>query len=187
MNPGRGAHVLVVFLSPASMRFHPKSRASTDHAPGPSSTNAAPMVPNRTFAHTSPGREMVFHNPRAATSDPEIGVHKPATRSIALTIASTTRMAGSLGGRVRSLVSSGAMIAIPATHRIKRRPTPGQPQANVENRRRKIASCPASPAKRPGVAGAQRMLNESVARAFQQSSNMRIMGSSTPRDTTDLG
>jgi hypothetical protein len=129
-----------LFQSRTSIRFHPKSRASTDHVPGPSSAKAAPMVPNKMLAHGSAGCEMAFQNPKTATSAPAMGVHKPASKSIPVAIASTSAT-GSIGGPVRSLMSPEAITLIPAISRSKRRPAPGQPQANVENRRRKTTPC----------------------------------------------
>jgi hypothetical protein len=79
------------------MRLHPKSLASTDHAPGPIIASAAPMVPNNMLAHGSPGWEAAFQSPRTAASDPETGVHKPTIRSIPVMTASVTLITGSIG------------------------------------------------------------------------------------------
>jgi hypothetical protein len=83
-----------------SMRRQPKRRASTDQAPGPSSARAAPIVAKKMHAHGSPGREMIFHSPRIATSDPEIGVHKPTSKNAPTAIASPSRAAGAVCNRV---------------------------------------------------------------------------------------
>jgi len=64
------------------MRFHPKRRASTDQAPGPSSARAAPKVPNRMGIEGSPACERMFHSSMSVTTDPAIGVHRPTTNSI---------------------------------------------------------------------------------------------------------
>jgi hypothetical protein len=120
------------------MRFHPKRRASTDQAPGPSSARAAPRVPSMILGHGSPGCENVFHSAMMVTSAPAIGVHKPANRSSPAPAASTCNMAGAIGSPPRSVVMRGTTIAIPATNRMIKRPTPGEPRANVENSRRTI-------------------------------------------------
>jgi hypothetical protein len=103
------------------------------------------MVPKKMLAHGSPGCEMALLSPRIATNDPEMGIHNPASRSIPATIPSTSRMADSICGPPRSFMSPEAIIAIPATSRRNRRPTPGQPWANVEYRRRRSAPSQGSP------------------------------------------
>jgi hypothetical protein len=62
------------------MRLHPKSRASTDHRPGPNIARAAAMVPvNRpTTGCSSILRICEISN--AATTAPATGVHRPTTR-----------------------------------------------------------------------------------------------------------
>jgi hypothetical protein len=122
------------------MRFHPKRRASTDQAPGPSSASAALMVPNRMLGHGSPVSENAFHSETIATSAPAMGVHKPATRRSPAATASTCTMTGVIGRPIgrppRSSATPRKIIAMPATNRMTRRPTPGEPRANVEKRRR---------------------------------------------------
>jgi hypothetical protein len=119
------------------MRFHPKSRASTDHAPGPSSAKATPRVPKRILAHGSPGCQKVSQTSKTATSAPETGVHKPASSSIPVAVASTHRAVGSVGGSTRSIVTARPINVIPATSRMNKSPAPGQPRAKVENSRRR--------------------------------------------------
>ena len=87
------------------MRFHPKSRESTDQPPGPSSARAAPRVPSMILGHGSPGCENAFHSAMIATSAPAIGVHKPANRNSPAPTASTCNMAGVVGGPPRSVVT----------------------------------------------------------------------------------
>ena len=118
------------------MRFHPNSRASTDHAPGPSSANAAPMVAMKMQAEGSPGRVMMFHSASAATSEPASGVHNPASRSIPIMLATTGSAMNWMDGAVCSLANPWRMSEAPATRRMSRRPAPGHPGAKVENRRR---------------------------------------------------
>jgi len=118
------------------MRFHPKRRASTDQPPGPSSARAAPRVPSKILGHGSPGCENAFHSAMIATTAPAMGVHKPTSRSSPAPTASTHNKAGAIGSPPRSVVTPRTTIAIPTTNRMIRRPTPGEPRANVENSRR---------------------------------------------------
>jgi len=117
------------------MRFQPKSRASTDQTPGPSSAKATPIVPNRMLAHGSPDLEIELHSASTATNDPAMGVHRPANRNIPTMIANMS----TTGGPARGRVAACAISAAPVTSRMKRRPTPGQPHANVEYSLRTIA------------------------------------------------
>src|SRR5262249_36492742 len=89
------------------------------------------------WAHGSPGCEMEFQNPSAATKEAVIGVHRPAISRIPLTIAMAPKTVHAAGSPARSLVSQYAITAIPATNRMRRRPAPGQAWAKDENRRRK--------------------------------------------------
>ena len=121
-----------------SMRFHPNSRASTDHAPGPMSAKAAPMVAMRMQAEGSLGRvAIMFHVASATASEPASGVHMPANRSIPIVIAETAKTEKWNDGPASSLSSPWITKQNPATSRISNRPAPGQPGANVENNRRK--------------------------------------------------
>jgi len=124
-----------------SRRFHPKSRASTDQAPGPSSARAAPTVPRRIEIHESPGCEKRSQNARIATSIPATGVHRPANKNIPAPIASRDNMGGPIDGPPHDLAASRSIIATPATTRSRSRPAPGQPWANVEYNRRKGGPC----------------------------------------------
>src|SRR6185369_11695213 len=77
---------------------------------------------------------------RTGTSHPKIGVQRPTTRSNPVTNEIRATKVEIIQGSVRSLISAGDTSAIPATTRSSRRPTPGQPNAKVENRRRTITS-----------------------------------------------
>jgi hypothetical protein len=118
------------------MRFHPKRRASTDQAPGPSSARAAPRVPSMIQRHGSPGCEKACHHAMTATNTPAMGVEKPASRSIPTHVVTAGRIADPTGGPLSSFVMPCTINAIPADSRINRRPMPGEPWANVENSRR---------------------------------------------------
>ena len=120
------------------MRFHPKSRASTDHTPGPMSAKAAPMVAMRMQAEGSLGRvTMMFHVASATASEPASGVHKPANRNIPMMIAEKAKTEKWSDDPASSLSNPWITKQNPATSRISNRPAPGQPGANVENNRRK--------------------------------------------------
>jgi hypothetical protein len=122
--------------SRTSIRRHPKRRASTDHAPGPSNANAAPMVARKIQADGSPDRETAYQSARAPARDPAMGVHSPAIREIPAATATTCKIADSRVAPANNRVTPLPAKAIPATNRINRRPAPGEPPAKVENRRR---------------------------------------------------
>ena len=61
------------------MRFHPKSRASTDQRPGPSIASAAAMVAANRAANGS-AAVRVCEISITATTAPATGVHSPVTR-----------------------------------------------------------------------------------------------------------
>ena len=87
-----------------SMRFHPKSRASTDQAPGPSSAREAPRVPSRIYTHGSPECENVLHSSITTTIVPAMGVHNPANRSIPAPAARTCSVAATVECPPRSVM-----------------------------------------------------------------------------------
>jgi hypothetical protein len=125
------------FFLRTSIRFHPKSRASADHSPGPKSARAIPMVARKMFAQGSPGCVMLFHTPSTATRDPAMGVHKPASSSIPAAVPIAFGMNNCAGCPLHNPISPWPMSELPATNRIMSRPVPGQPVAKVENSRRK--------------------------------------------------
>jgi len=115
-----------------SMRFHPKRRASTDQAPGPSMARAAPTVANNTLVQMFPGSKKTFQISMTAASVPAMGVHKPAINSNPAPVVITDSTVRKIEGWLDSLAASRTINAIPATRRMSRRPAPGQPWANVE-------------------------------------------------------
>ena len=74
---------------------------------------------------------------RAVTSVPARGVHKPARSNSARPMATAHRAIVWGEGPLLSFSTARQIKAVPTTRRKSRRPTPGQPLANVENRRRK--------------------------------------------------
>jgi hypothetical protein len=63
--------------SPIEMRFLPNSRASRDHAPGPSIANPAAIAVTMTESQNSLILATVTHISKIATATAEIGVHRP--------------------------------------------------------------------------------------------------------------
>ena len=124
----------------ASMRFHPKRRASIDHKPGPNIARAALAVPNSSQTHLSPGSVSIFQISINAMEVPTIGVHKPTISSIPAPVKSTAGIVTFIGGgSLHSLKPARTTSAEPTTKRMRSKPAPGQPPANVEYRRRKNA------------------------------------------------
>jgi len=120
------------------MRFQPKRRASMDHKPGPNIASAAPAVPNKSQTHLSPGSTIIFQSSISATKLPTMGVHNPATRRMPAPIESTARIVTFKGGSIHSLEAARTTSAEPITKRMKSKPVPGQPPANVEYSRRTL-------------------------------------------------
>jgi hypothetical protein len=119
------------------MRFHPKRRASMDHRPGPNIARAAAAVPNSSHTHLSPATVSIFQISINAMEVPTIGVHKPTMSRIPVPIKSTAGIVTFIGGgSLHSLKSARTISADPTTKRMRSKPVPGQPPANVEYRRR---------------------------------------------------
>lgn len=116
--------------------FLPKSRASIDQAPGPIIARVAPRVAKTRGSQKSPPPpEKAIHNSRPAMSAPAIGVHRPTKRrSVApasINCATSDACCATPWKRtIRQHIKAAAVIK-----RWRRRPTPGNPLANVENRR----------------------------------------------------
>ena len=125
-----------------SIRFHPYRRLSSDQKPGPANAEAAAIVAMKMCVERDPSSHGIAQSSRAATSVPATGVHKPARSSSARPMATThTAMIRGEGPPFSSSITR-QIRAIPTTRRNSKRPTPGQPRANVENRRRKtLSSC----------------------------------------------
>jgi hypothetical protein len=79
----------------------------------------------------------IFQTSVMATETPAMGVHKPTIKKIP---PPTKSMAGivtfSGGGSLNSVKIALPASAEPTTNRIRSKPVPGQPPANVEYRRR---------------------------------------------------
>ena len=121
------------------MRFHPKRRASIDQRPGPNIARAAPAVPNNSHTHRSPDSMTIFQSSMKAIETPTIGVHKPTIKRIPAPIESTAGITIFKPGSGQSLEIARTISADPTTSRIRSKPEPGQPPANVEYKRRNRA------------------------------------------------
>lgn len=118
------------------MRFQPKRRASMDHKPGPNMARAAPTVPNNSQTHLSPVRVSIFQISINAMEAPTTGVHKPMIRRTPAPIKSTAGIVTFIGGWIDSIKPERSTSAQPITKRMRSKPVPGQPPANVEYSRR---------------------------------------------------
>jgi len=122
----------------ASTRFHPKRCASMDHSPGPNIARARAPVPNSSQTHLSPLIVSIFQISINATEAPTIGVHTPTISRTPAASKSTAGIVTLIGGRsVDSLRPARTISAEPMTARMRSKPAPGQPPANVEYKRRK--------------------------------------------------
>ncbi len=113
-----------------------------DQAPGPTIAKAAPRTACMMAIHGSPecekNREKAIDTLTIAASVPATGVHKPIKRSIPAPIPIICRTTVINGGAASTLAIPKWMSAAAVSSRRSRRPRPGQPLANVENRRCKI-------------------------------------------------
>ncbi len=117
------------------MRFHPKRRASTDHKPGPSIARAPPKVPRRSATNGSPRCARLRKASKKTMKLPTMGVHNPGIRRIPEKPHATNNRR--LAGRsCDGMEYARRIITEPQITRIKSKPIPGQPPANVEYRRR---------------------------------------------------
>jgi len=120
----------------ASTRFHPKRRASIDHRPGPNIARVPLTVPSNTQSHKSPGIVRIFQTSMTATEVPTMGVHRPSIKKIPdpKRIAEVIVMFSGASPHSRKVARTTSMQ--PMTKRMRSKPMPGQPLANVEYRRR---------------------------------------------------
>ena len=123
----------------ARMRFLPKSFASTDQAPGPIIARVAPKVAKRIGTHEVSKRAKTIQSSAIATRAPMMGVHNPRARKIpavAPTILGAVKIRGDC---FTSVAIAEEKSATPASNRWTNKALPGQPFANVENKRCKSA------------------------------------------------
>lgn len=127
------------------MRFHPNSRASIDHTPGPNMAREAARVARSTQASLSAGMMANLEISITATRVPIIGVQKPTMRRAPAPASRMEVMAMSRGGLERRAEAASAARANPTTALINTRPVPGQPPAKVEYKRRNWRTLPSYP------------------------------------------
>ena len=120
----------------ASMRFHPKSRASIDTRPGPSIASAPAMVAARRRPTGGSPVVKISEIATTATTAPATGVHNPAMRRSPATASNAQATIVCNGGSLQSRGPAYQRRTAPTTSRISSKPIPGQPPANVEYRRR---------------------------------------------------
>jgi len=118
------------------MRFQPKRRASTDHKPGPNIARPPPMVASKSGDHGSPARVRTCPNASKATSVPAIGVHRPGIRRIPDPARNAEVIVVCVGGLLHRVELARTTSAEPPIRRMRSKPMPGQPLANVEYNRR---------------------------------------------------
>jgi hypothetical protein len=138
----RGGRIQLV-RSRTSIRRQPKRRASTDHAPGPSSPRAAPIAASRNEGPvTISGNDGVARPAKIAQRlgkarrNPATGVHKPGNNSAPAAMFSTPGMAVPIASPPLNACSPLAIAAAPPAIRSRSRPAPGAPRAKVEKSRR---------------------------------------------------
>jgi len=110
-----------------------------DHKPGPNIARAAAVVAKSSQTHLSPGSTTIFQISISATEVPAMGVHKPRISSIPAPIKSTAGIHTFMAGSAHSLKLARTINAEPTTRRMRSKPVPGQPPANVEYKRRKTS------------------------------------------------
>ena len=132
----RGARLDYFLRNGASMRLHPKSRASTDQRPGPNIARAAAMVPvSRPTTGCSSNLRICEISIRATTA-PATGVHSPTTRRSPGRASDAELSAMRNDGSCHRLRPVPRTSTPPTTPRISSKPIPGQLSANVEYSRR---------------------------------------------------
>lgn len=118
-----------------STRLHPKRRASIDHRPGPNIARAQLMVASKMATNGSPTWETLLHNSMKPTEMPAIGVQAPAMRRIPQTATTIVAIVAWLGASIQNAGFARRISATQRMTRIRSRPIPGQPPANVEYKR----------------------------------------------------
>ena len=126
----------LVLRGGASMRFHPNSRASTDHRPGPNIARAAAVVPARRHTNRSSPDVRIWEISITAMTAPAKGVHSPAASRSPEPASDAAGRAIGNAGSVHSCGPARTRRTEPTTRRMSSKPIPGQLPANVEYRRR---------------------------------------------------
>lgn len=124
------------------MRFHPNRRASIDHRPGPNIARAAPNVATRMYSVLGACAVRKANVSVRATRVPTIGVNSPRVRRIPAVVRRADTIAVAAGGSLSAVEPTLSIKTVPTTTRIRMRPTPGQPPAKVEYKRRNGRTSP---------------------------------------------
>jgi hypothetical protein len=119
------------------MRFHPKSRASTDQRPGPNIAKAPAMVPTRRHPTRSTSTVRICDISMMAASVPASGVHSPATRRSPDPARDAEVSVVWNGESLHSPGLARRRRTEPTTRRMSSKAIPGQLAVNEEYRRRK--------------------------------------------------
>lgn len=114
------------------MRFHPKSRASTDQRPGPNIARAPAMVAARRHTTRPSSTVRICEISRMAASVPARGVHSPASRRSPDPTRDAELSVVWNGGSLHSPGLAREMMTEPTTRRMSSKPKPGQLAVNVE-------------------------------------------------------
>ena len=117
------------------MRLRPYSRASIDHAPGPSSTRLAAIDATIIGVDALVSPVTASATRSIARHDAASGVHSPARTSTAARQATRRIQAMASKGHPPSCVAVLIHSAAPQVKRNSSRPHPGRPFGKVENSR----------------------------------------------------
>ena len=98
---------------------------------------AQPMVPSKTVTHRSPPIVMICKISSNATKAPTRGVHRPGMRRSPNPVRNAEIIVVLTSGLLHSAGFARRSSAAPRMTRMRSKPMPGQPPANVEYRRRK--------------------------------------------------
>jgi hypothetical protein len=115
--------------------FRPNRCASMDHAPGPNIASVAPNAANRMGIPPPPAQEKAIHTSTTVINVPQIGVHKPKSKSIPAPAPTTCRKAKANCGASLRCPNPKQNRNVAVTARCRRRPLPGQLFGNAEKRR----------------------------------------------------
>jgi hypothetical protein len=118
-----------------SICFRPNRRASRDHAPGPIIASAAPEVASMMGVPTLPAPEKAIHTSTTVINVPQIGVHRPRSRSVPAPAPIICGKNEANCGASRNCSNPRQKRNVAVTTRCRSRPLPGQLFGNAENRR----------------------------------------------------
>ena len=123
------------YLFGMEIRFRPKRCASIDQAPGPSIARLAAIEAAITEAHHSSTRELAIQSSTSADTTPAMGVQSPTIKKTPRPAARSGIACCSKRADVRDALRASCIRKAKRARRNTRRPFPGQPLVNVENRR----------------------------------------------------